>query len=457
MTEYPNEINETPASLENVRDQHPEVVDLVDAWIAVVKFKNVFIAVAMFFMTIGVVYTFFIYSETYSLVTTIQIGSREINDVITPLQTPESLLSKINNSIVPSYTNQWITEHQYEGSITTTSSNPVNSNIVLIKNNVREDEIDLISNYQKGLVSIVKDDDKRMIKALKSAVLTELGLAKLELEKLQNPVTLEHMLKVGQIRYDEEATKLSKLEDKQYVDINKAEFQNQILQEEHELNRLGDLEKVNLKHIERIAENKKILLQSINELKAQIADSAANLRAATASATELSAMSQLLIGTEIQKSQDRLRLLEERYYVELENEKTDYLQKNEALRLKKIEAKKSIELLNEKYKRMLADNAFMRDQQKNAVEKAKMELDQIKLQYTKDVKTQEERVREINTRIDNFNETRIVSAAVPSLKPSGISQIQLFLLTIIGAIFAGFFAVLVSLFRDKVKQRMEMR
>ena len=79
-------------------------------------------------------------------------------------------------------------------------------------------------------------------------------------------------------------------------------------------------------------------------------------------------MAQLLISNEIQQNQNRLSTLEERYYVLLENDKTDLAQKIEAVRLLKIESKKRLELLDEKYKRLLEDNRFEREQQKLVVD-----------------------------------------------------------------------------------------
>ncbi|MCU7850755.1 MAG: hypothetical protein KZQ80_00935 [Candidatus Thiodiazotropha sp. (ex Monitilora ramsayi)] len=430
-------------------------IDIIELWILQRKYRKQFIVAFLFFMLVGILYTYFVHTQAYSLVTTIQIGTRERDSDISPIETPESLLSKINNAIVPSYSNDWMQENSYRKVFRTTTSNPDNSNIILISNQVSEKEIELITDFQKGLVAIVKDDHKRIIKSLKSPVLTELGFAKIELQKLMNPITLEYKMKIGQIKYDEEAIKLSKLEDKQYFDIQKAEFKNNILRGQHESKILSDLEAGNLKQFERIEENKKILLETINNLKSQISEATKNRRAAAVNATELSAMSQLLIGNEIQQNQNRLRSLEERYYVELENVKTELMQKIEEIRLKKIESEKKLDLLNEKYKRMIADNQFMRAQQKLKVEEAKMMLEQIKLEHLNDIKRKEEKVREINTRLDNFNETRIVSIAVPSLRRTGSSQLQLLVMIFIGSLFAGIVAMLLAMFRNKVNEKLE--
>ena len=97
----------------------------------------------------------------------------------------------------------------------------------------------------------------------------------------------------------------------------------------------------------------------------------------------------------------------------------------------------------------------MQDHQKAKVEEVKIELEQIKFQNSNAINKQQEKVNEIKSRIDNFNETRIVSAAIKSLKRHSPTRFQLMLLVTALASILGFLMMLVALFRDKVDERLE--
>jgi hypothetical protein len=432
-----------------------EEISLVDFWISIRRYKKRFMFVFSFVLLSGLLFSYFIYTEKYSLVSTIQIGTREKDNAILPIESPESLLSKVNSSIIPSYTNVWNQQNNHKGIIETMSSRPKNSNIILITNNANHENINLLSNFQEGLVKIIIDDHKSMINLLKSKVESDLRLAQVELDNLKNTLTLEHKLKTTQIELDDENIELKRLEGERFFRVKKAEFQAEILHAKHEKQQQVDLEKGRLEQYKRIEENKKILLEKIDDLKVQISDATKNLRAAAAVATEQSAMSQLLIANEIQQNQNQLAKFEERAHIQLENEKTELMHEIEAIRLKKIELLNKIDLLDDKYKVMLEENQMLRDRQRLKVDEVKVKLEDIKHQHEISTAIQEEKVREIKTRLDNFSETRAVSTAVQSLRPTGTSRLQLIFVAFIGAGFVGFTAVLFAIFGDKVKERLE--
>jgi hypothetical protein len=436
---------------------HNNEISLVDLWLLLRPYKKPFVMVSLSLFLLAVTYIYFFYDEIYSVVSTIQVGTQDDDNDETDssLESPESLLSKINNSIIPAYTNKWLKESNYEGKLRTTATNPEHTNIILVTNSAREDEIDLISDYQKRLLIMVKDDNESLVKLLRSRLMSEQNLARLELEKLQHPLTLEHKLKLSQMEHYEKAIELRKLEDERYFGIQKAEFKREILMEQHELKRLNDVEDLFLKQFDRIEENKKILLENMNDLKAQITSAINNRRAASDGATEQSAMSLLLIDNEIQQNQNRLSDLEERYYIQLENKKAEISQKIESTRLKKEESRKQIAILKEKYERVLLENKYLRDKQELAVEEATMVIQQTKLEHDQSIKVQEETVRLIKDELDNINETRIVSTAVQSLEPTNMQRKQLLILAFVLAVFSGLFSMLMALFRDKVRERLE--
>jgi hypothetical protein len=430
-------------------------ISLVDLWLSIRRYKKRFMFVFSFVLLAGLLFLYFSYTEIYSLVTTIQIGTLEQDNAILPIESPESLLSKVSNSIIPSYTNMWSQKNDSVGIIETNSSSPKNSNIILIKNKTSKEDVGLLSDFQKGLVKIVIGDHKSMINSSKSKVKSELRGAQVELDNLKNPALLEHKLKAAKIELDNELIELKKLENERFQEVKKAEFQAEILQVKHEKKQLDDLEKVRLEQYNRIEETKKILLEKINDLKAQIADDSKRLRAAATVATEENAMARLLIANEIQQNRNQLASFEERYHVQLENEKTGLMHQIEGTRLEKIELLNKIDLLTDKYKVLLEDDRILLDRQKLKVDEIKVKLEKIKLEHEQSIAMQEQKVYELKTRLDNFNETRAVSTAVQSLKPEGVSRFKLGFIAILVAGLAAVVAVFLAIFRDKVKERLE--
>jgi hypothetical protein len=431
-----------------------EDINLIDLWICFRRFKKRFVLVFTVVFVAGLLHSYFAFEEKFSVVSSVQIGAREKDDAILPVESPESLLSKVKSSIIPAYTNAWKQQNDFEGLLDTESSNPKNSNVILIINKTTNEGIAIVSDFQRGLVKTIIDDHKRMINLLKSKMESELRQAQIGLDNLVNPLTLEYKLKAIQIELDDEEIKLKKLEDEQSFSVKKGEFQAQLLQAKHEKMRFDDIERGHLEQYNRIEENKKILFEKIKDLKIQLSDASVNLRSAANKVTEQSAMTQLMIANEIQKNQNQLASLEERYHIKLENEKTELMQKIEAIRLQKIEALKKIELLTDKYKVMMEDDLIMRERQRLKVSQVKAALEEIKHQHHISTTMQEEKVREIKTRLDNFNETRAVSIAVKSLKPIGMSRLKFIVMVLFLAVFVGISAVLLAAFGEKVKERL---
>lgn len=428
-------------------------INLVDIWVAFSQYRKTFFTFFIIVALSGIAFALLTYQEKYALVTTIQIGSVEKENERVAIESPESLLSKINNSIVPGFTHQWLLENNQKNLFATDVSNPKASDIVLISNKVKENDIELFSGFQTGLAKIIIEDHVSLIKSLQAGLISNLEIAQLKLEELKNPLTLNIKLKASEIKLEAENNKLKKLKDEKFFGIQKNEFQNRITASQHEQELVRKAAAVLQEQMKRIQETKEILAKNIGELNQQIEDSRTNKKAAQAGATELSAMSQLLIDNEIQQNHNRLLALEERYYVTLENEKSDLIKKLETNRLQQIDLQKQHNVLKQKYEELLLNNQIEIDQQNLVIDKTRLEIERVKLEHQNAISEQSQRIKEIETRLENYNETRMVSAPVPSLEPTGLKRNMLIVLSILLALMAGFFATLLVMFADKVKQR----
>ncbi len=428
-------------------------INLVDLWVSLLGYRKVFYLVFLAILVVGILFTFLMFQEKRSLVTVVQIGTYGQEGNILPLESPESLLSKINNAIVPELTNEWVEQNQLAGNFKTVAANPKGSEIITITNKTKEGNLPLMAGFQQKVAELIVEDHRRLMNSFQAKLISNLELEQLKLKKMENPLQLSIKLKSSQIHLESEQDKLKRLQDESFFGIKKDEFKNQITSNEHELELLKKTGVKLQEQVDRIAENKKIIAKNLTELTQQIKEDRTARKAAQKEVTQLSAMSLLMLSNESQQNHNRLLKLEERYYVTLENEKADVLSKIDANRLAIVDIEKSINVLKQKYDQMLIENKLQIDQQKLVVEKAKLDVEQIKFTHENDIASQRQSIQEIKTRLDNYNETRIVSPPIPSLEPAGLTRKTLLLVVVFLAGFAGFFAMLVAMFADKVKQR----
>jgi len=370
-------------------------INLVDLWVVLssykVRFFKTFIVVAL----LAACYVSFFHKTSFEMTTTIQIGTYTSTTGEIAIETPEALLSKVLNSIEPIYTNQWKLEKSYEKIVKTNITNPKGSNIIVIKNKVTSEEIELFDDFQLQLAEKVVLDHQNIIVSLQANLLSDLEIKKLKLAELENPLFLKIKLKAIEIALDAEKIKLKKLEDVQFFGIKKNQFKNSIVAANSALDlTLGQAEVIKTKLI-NLDKIKKIIKNNMDELQELIAVSNKNKIKSFSKATEQNAMSLLLIDNEIQQNQNRLTALEERYVVELENERSEIKENLKSNSIKQINQKNKINILNDQYEEMILNNTLQIAQQKLEIDKIVLNLDQTKFNTANSIAKQKQSVNEL--------------------------------------------------------------
>lgn len=430
-------------------------INLVDLYIALLKYRKVFMTVFLLLLVLGSIFVLFNFQEKYSLSSTLQIGGYEKDSNIFLLEETESVISKINNAILPENYRRWMDEHQDIPKFKTDISIPKGSNTVVIKNKITQDQKEQITSFQNGLTHAVIESHQRLLNSFQANLKASMELKKLQLMDLENPLTLQLRLKSGELKLDAEIIKLAKLEDGIFLETRIKEFKNKILLAEHNKERLNNKLKVLDEKLKRIQGKKDLLAKNISEVRKQIAGSNSIVKTSIKGATDISAMSQLLINNELQQYQTRLLNLEQQFFTSVEDERSDILEKIEGNKLALIDSQKTINVLEQKYKKMLVENELQLDLQKIAVEKVKLDIQSINQDHSRKILEIKQQIKEVSTKLKNYNETRVVSAPVLSIEAVGLSRNFLILIVIFMAGFAGFSAMLVAMFRDKVNERLQ--
>ena len=188
-------------------------IDLIDIWITLRQYKKVFLWVFITIFLLGLVKAMFFFQEKYTLTSVIQIGSINNGNSITAIESPESLIGKLNNALIPEITNSLLIENSSLSKFDTNVSSPKNSDIVLLQNTVKESDIDIFSEYQKKLAAFVLSDHKQKITFAQSDLLAEMSSAQAKLKNLQDPKALMTKLDFLRVKLTSEEQKLKRMEE----------------------------------------------------------------------------------------------------------------------------------------------------------------------------------------------------------------------------------------------------
>jgi hypothetical protein len=349
-----------PVSPQYIQTVYPEdEINLVDLWIALIQYKKIFFGVFILFLILGLVSTVLVFNERYMLNSAVEIGSVGTNGSIQKLESPESMISKLSNVLVPKITAQYLTQHPKLDSFKTTISTAKGSEIVLIQNKVKENQIPLFTSYQNLLAEeLIRDHDKK-IAFYQSDLKSELSQATDKLKQLKSP---------------------------------------------EELN--SKLEKV-------------ILQQKSNESK--LSHTIKSYKLIEQGGTDM-------ILTTLNDDQRKLFI---------------------------SEGKINQSLVNIRYQDVLLSNRIRQNELTALIERSKVNIKDIKREHQIEIDKQQRLVESIQAKLDTYNRTRVVTQPVPSLEPQGLTFKILIILVVFLSIFAGFVAMLVTMFNDKVKQRLE--
>jgi hypothetical protein len=334
-------------------------INLVDVWIALIQYKNIFFGVFISLLILGLVFTVFVFNERYILNSAVEIGSVVSNGAAQKLESPESMISKLSNVLVPKITAEYLTQYPELGSFKTILSTAKGSEVVLIQNKVKDTQIALFTRYQSLLASeLIKDHDQKIAlyqTDLKAKLVQETD----KLEQLKSP--------------EELSSKLEKV----------------ILQQKTHESKLSHTIK-SYKLIEQGGPD--MILTTLNDEQRKLFISS---------------------------------------------------------------GKVNQPLLNIRYQDVLLSNLIQQDELTASIENAKVKIKDIQREYQIEVTHQQRLVESIQAKLDAFNRTRVVTKPVPSLGPQGLTRKTLVILVVFLAAFAGFAAMLLAMFRDKVKQRLE--
>ena len=256
--------NVTPNQQTTPPYYYEDEISLIDLWLVLVRRKKLLIATFVVIVVIGLVLAFVI-PKKYSYSTSIEIGSRVIEDRVQPIESPETLLAKIQESYIPFVQLQYRNENLDNEKIYTISARvPKSSQIIVLESKGGEEQEAIYKDLQQRVINQVQNDHKRILEVIRK-----------ELE----------------ISHSDAVNKLEELKD------------TARLLESRE------------KRLSSIAE---LIISQIEDAKKDLALAEKNRQRSVKEATnEAKAMTLLMLDNEVQQQRQRLANLEERRIVEI--------------------------------------------------------------------------------------------------------------------------------------------
>jgi len=381
---YPQFINAYPAEDE---------ISLIDLWISLLRFKRVFLISFIMLLIVAVLVITVFKSDSFNMTTTLSIGQTEKGGEIKELQSPSTVINRINFSLLPKLTIEFTEKHEI-GIFKTSVNNPKNTNLITISNNVKDSNQELISQFQSTIVEATLSEHLELSQVLNVSLRQELESKKLALQELKNPLELDKLTNFESLALEDEKNKLFKLSDKEYLEGIKAEFSHRILL----LNsRIKTLEERN-----RVLDS---LLNSIDDIK----------------------------GNQFQRRQILDKLLDNELSInDAEEKKLDIKREYDDF---KLETKLDVEKIQAMLKSL------------------ESEIKLIESNWKAEIKEKESEVLGLENQLKG-NNTQVISESEISLEPVGLTKKSAYIISIFLALLGAFFITLLAMFRAKVNERL---
>lgn len=388
MSEY-----KTEEYQHGIRDNEINIIDLI---VLLLKRKNLILIVFMFFLILGVLFSF-LKTQKYEYITTLQIGTILNEDeqrvnvrLIEPLET---VLVKINNVYIPDAIAIFFEKLGHK--LKVQAKIQEKSNVILLKSIGSSVELDLYKKFHRSIITPLTIDHKKRIETLKERYKLDLDTAVLSLTKLEDVKIygLEEKILQGKIK-------------KAMADLNLNEDQKTLLENQ----------------AKRLNETKKLLRIQIQMIEMSLELSYANRpKASKEIGDEAKALTFLMINNQINQNEIRLASLKERLIVGLEHEK-------------------------QKLENQLSENRRRWGLQKDKISELESEL--IKMRAHREIQKgiRKNAIGNAQNKLELHQNTRSLNIAALSVGPVGTSKKMILAISIIIGLFGGIISAFLAEF-----------
>jgi len=170
-----------------VNYQYEDEISLIDLWLILVRRKKALLIVFLVCVISGVVLAL-VKPPTYTYTTSIEIGTQVEKDNIRPIEDPQTLLAKIQESYIPLVIHEYFKSHPDEEkeNFDVKARVPNGSQIIVLESKGPNSKAQTYLTLQQSVVDKVKQDHQRIVTILKKEVENERNKAISKLNELKD-------------------------------------------------------------------------------------------------------------------------------------------------------------------------------------------------------------------------------------------------------------------------------
>jgi uncharacterized protein involved in exopolysaccharide biosynthesis len=445
--------NQYPLSVPQYMQPEDEI-SLVDLWLVIAKHKRIFWYVFTTILLLALLAALLI-PKKYTLTSTIGIGLMVQDNKEKLLESPETVKAKLDNALVPKILSQYedkdIRRTRFNISV------PKNSDLVIIKTEVKEGEIEKFSKILSVMTDEIENNHKIILKPIRDGIKAEIIQKELELKKANDPRFYEPIKKNIESDLKEAEVELKKFEDPTLYGYKLEALNKELSNEKANLESLKDNESLLKNKISRLTDLSESIEDEISQVKQQINDTMTRRNDIAVNALSSTYDTPIImLDNELQQYRDRLVSLEERLYIDIENEFSELLKElNENGRMQKQQQTLIIEKQRE-IENFKIENKLEIEKQQAVIARINAELLEKTADWEQNIEILKKEMADLNQQLDNIIDTRAISEPMRSEMPTGTSKKVVVLLGGVLAIMFGLFATFLAEFARKVSEKREM-
>ncbi len=437
--------------------QEPEI-SLIDLWLVLVKRKKIILFTTVGMLLLGLVYVL-LTPKKYLFHTAVEIGTtlvRAGDGLATRLiDTPDTVIAKLQESYIPATQHELAQRKGGDHWVPDVEARIAKkSQIVILEARgpaVREKD------YLTALNSVLgklKADHQRQIRVVRAQLSTELSLAKVEQASVEDPATLETKLSALDTELTQSRIRLDELRDERILAVPRQKLEAALERSKNKLLNLKDNARLLQNKYKRLDEIDKLLKKQISDFEKQNNETILQRSKAAGNVTDApSAMTLMMIDNEIQKNKTRLADLEERLFIDQMNAREALEKEQEDNRRTQDVQAKVVETARDELAKLSLDNKRAQERLLPQITEITKRIKKVKADHARDIAIQEQKTKEIETRLQNMKETRALIKPVRSLKPVSPSGKLILLVALILGLVLGILGVFVLEFLNKVREK----
>lgn len=434
-------------------------ISLVDLWKILARRRGIIITALGLALLAGLLAAFLL-PKKYTYTTAIEIGTKfeagSGGTTTVPIEAPETVLAKVKESYIPqalmdyedSHKEEENTQYEIESRI------PKDSELIVLEAKAAEDAGPAYTTIMQHVIDKVEADHRRVSTVIRSNLEANLFKARLTLEELKDPSTLEVQKRALETKLVKSRLDLERLKDPLTLAIPRKDLETRKAKAEKSIADLKDKEKLLRARYGRLAEVDKLLKQQIDDLRAQIKDALERRKEAIRGLdSESAAMTMLMIDNELQQNRTRLAALEERLFINQQDAREQLEDEISANQRQQAIQSSALSKLDQELDKLIQDNAWAQRRQAPVVAELEEKLRKLLADHQRNLTRQQQSIQQLETQLNNLQTTRALSPPLQSADPVGPGKKVILALSLFLGLFLGVFGAFFAEFLAKVREQ----